>query len=294
METTRPQLLAPVETSATARFTGDLRALAMVTKKEWLYFIRYPTWIINMLIWPVIFPLGYLLSARALAGPDQSGLAVFIQRTGIQDYFGYIAVGTMVWMVQNVALWGVGFALRTEQVRGTLESNWMSPTWRFAFLFGPAGVHLFSMLVFLVVAALEFFLLFGVRYHGNILLVLLMILLSMPSVYGLAMAFASLVITAKEASNFVQLVRGLVMIFCGITFPISLLPGWMQGVARWLPQTYMIHAVRMAALANASLGDLLPDIWALIGFGAFWLAAGYVIFTWMERRARQTGAIGQY
>jgi hypothetical protein len=29
------------------------------------------------------------------------------------------------------------------------------------------------------------------------------------------MAFASLVITAKEAQNFVFLVRGLVMIFCG-------------------------------------------------------------------------------
>jgi ABC-2 type transport system permease protein len=294
METTRPQLLAPVELSASARFFANLRALAMVTKKEWLYFIRYPTWIINMLIWPVIFPLGYLLSARALAGPDQSGLAVFIQRTGIQDYFGYIAIGTMVWMVQNVALWGVGFALRNEQVRGTLESNWMSPAWRFAFLFGPAGVHMFSMLTFLVVAAVEFALIFGVKYNGNILLVLLMILLSMPSVYGLAMAFASLVITAKEASNFVQLVRGVVMIFCGITFPISLLPGWMQGVARWLPQTYMIHGVRMAALAHASLTDLLPDITALIGFGAFWLATGYVVFTWMERRARQTGAIGQY
>lgn len=294
METTRTQLLAPVDLPAPARFVANLRALAMVTKKEWLYQVRYPTWIINMLIWPVIFPLGYFLSARALAGPDKSGLAVFVQRTGVEDYFGYIAIGTMVWMIQNVALWGVGFALRNDQIRGTLESNWMSPAWRFAFLFGPAGVHMVMMLTFLVVAAIEFVVIFGVQFHGNPLVVLLLVLLSMPAVYGLAMAFASLVITAKEAHNFVQLVRGLVMIFCGITFPISLLPGWMQEVARWLPQTYMIHAVRQAALANASLGELLPDIWALIGFGAFWLATGYVIFTWMERRARQTGAIGQY
>jgi ABC-2 type transport system permease protein len=241
METTSTKastgLLAPVNTNAGARLLAELRALWFVTKKEWFYFVRYPTWIINMLIWPIIFPLGYILSARALAGPDLSGLVLFAQRTGIQDYYGYIAIGTMVWMVQNVALWGVGFALRNEQWRGTLETNWMAPSWRFAFLFGPAVVHMVTMLTFLAVASLEFGLLFGVRLSGSPWLVLLMVLLSMPAIYGLAMAFASLIITAKEAHNFVFMVRGLVMIFCGVTFPVSLTPGWMQGVARWLPQT---------------------------------------------------------
>lgn len=289
-----PQILAPVSTNAFQKLQAELSALWAVTKKEWFYFVRYPTWLINMLIWPIIFPLGYILSARALAGPDNTGLALFTARTGIQDYYGYIAIGTMIWMVQNVALWGVGFALRNEQWRGTLETNWMAPTWRFAFLFGPALVHMLTMITFLLVASLEFGILFGVRMNGNPWIVLLMILLSMPSVYGLAMAFASLVITAKEAHNFVFMVRGLVMIFCGITFPISMTPGWMQEIAKWLPQSYMIHGVRDAALANATLADLKPDIIALVGFGAFWLVMGYLIFRWMERRARQTGAIGQY
>jgi ABC-2 type transport system permease protein len=289
-----PQLLSPTQNGVFERLWSELRALYWVAKKEWLYFVRYPTWAINLLIWPIIFPLGYILSARALAGPDNSGLVLFTSRTGIQDYYGYIAIGTMVWMVQNVALWGVGFALRTEQWRGTLETNWLSPAWRFIFLFGPAVVHMFTMITFLFVAGMEFALIFGVKFHGNPLLVLLMIFLSMPAVYGLAMAFASLVITAKEAHNFVQMVRGVVMIFCGITFPITLMPEWMQGVARWLPQTYMINSVRSAALGNASFQDLTPDIIALLGFGAFWLAVGYVTFNWMERRARQTGAIGQY
>jgi ABC-2 type transport system permease protein len=292
METTVLPRLLP-ETS-TQRLWGDLRALAWVAKKEWLYFVRYPSWIINMFVWPVIFPLGYILSARALSGPDGSGLALFSARTGVSDYLGYIAVGTTVWMWQNVVLWGVGFALRNEQMRGTLETNWLSPSWRFSFLLGPSAIQLVSMLIFLAISALEFGLVFGVRFNGSLWLTLLVVLASIPSIYGLGMAFASLVITAKEAHNFVQMVRGLVMIFCGITFPISILPDWMQGVAQWLPQTYMIHAIRSAALANASLQELVPDLIALAGFGAFWLAVGYVVFNWMERRARQTGAIGQY
>lgn len=289
--TTLPRLLP--ETS-TQRLWGDLRALGWVAKKEWLYFVRYPSWIINMFVWPVIFPLGYILSARALSGPDGSGLALFTARTGVSDYLGYIAVGTTIWMWQNVVLWGVGFALRNEQMRGTLETNWLSPSWRFSFLLGPSAIQLVSMLIFLLVSALEFGLVFGVRFNGNLWLVLLVVAASIPSIYGLGMAFASLVITAKEAHNFVQMVRGLVMIFCGITFPISILPGWMQGFAQWLPQTYMMRAIRNAALANASLSDLAPDLIALAGFGAFWLAIGYLVFNWMERRARQTGAIGQY
>jgi hypothetical protein len=32
----------------------------------------------------------------------------------------------------------------------------------------------------------------------------------------------------------------------------------------------------------------------LTGFGVFWLTAGYVLFVWMDRRARRTGVIGQY
>ena len=100
-------------------------------------FVRYPTWFINMLIWPMIFPLGYILSAPALSGRTAPA-CLSCTAPGIQDYYGYIAIGTMIWMVQNVALWGVGFALRNEQWRGTLESNWLTPSWRF-FLMGPAA-----------------------------------------------------------------------------------------------------------------------------------------------------------
>jgi hypothetical protein len=42
------------------------------------------------------------------------------------------------------------------------------------------------------------------------------------------------------------------------------------------------------------LTELLPDLIPLLAFGAFWLVVGYSAFLWMERRARQTGAIGQY
>ena len=273
---------------------SEFKALVAVFRREWIIFRRYPSWILALFIWPVIFPAGYILSGRALSGPDGSGLALFAKATGTHDFIGYIAVGTTIWMWQNVVLWNVGTSLRNEQMRGTLESNWLSSTWRFSFLLGSSMTQLVTMLVFLVISALEFGLVFGVQFHGNVLLLLLVLLVSMPSIYGLGFAFASLVINARESGSFVQLVRGLVMVFCGITFPISFLPSWMHGVADWLPPTYMIHAIRSVVLTGASLTAIWPDIRMLLLFGTAWLVIGYLLFNWMEHRARRTGAIGQY
>ena len=247
-----------------------------------------------MFIWPLIFPMLYILTARALSGPDGSGLAVFMKTTGATDYIGYIIIGTTVWMWQNIVLWDVGFALRQEQMRGTLESNWLSPTWRFSYLLGHTGPQIISMGMFVLITAIEFGLIFGVRLNGSAWMLALVMLAAIPAIYGLGFAFASLVITVKEANAFVFLIRGLVMIFCGITFPVAILPAWMQVFANWLPQTYLIHAMRAAAFSNAGVNELLPDLIPLLSFGTFWLLIGYLTFIWMERRARQTGAIGQY
>ena len=273
---------------------SDIRAFGAILRREWTIFTRYPSWIIALLIWPLIFPMMYILTGRALSGIDGSGLAVFTKLTGATDFIGYVVIGTTVWMWQNIVLWDVGFALRNEQMRGTLESNWLSPTWRFSYLLGHTGPQIISMAMFVLITAIEFGFIFGVKLNGSLWMITLTMLAAIPAIYGLGFAFASLVITVKEANAFVFLIRGLVMIFCGITFPISLLPGWMQAVAKWMPQSYLIQAMRAAAFSNAGLAELSSDLIPLLLFGIFWLIVGYFTFLWMERRARQTGAIGQY
>ena len=279
---------------AKPRFSSDLRAFWAVVRREWTVFIRYPSWIVSLLIWPIIFPMGYILTARALSGVDGSGLTTFQNSTGLTEYVGYIAVGTMIWMWQNIVLWAVGYSLRNEQMRGTLESNWLSPTWRFSYLLGSSVPQMVSMITLLIVSGLEYAFIFNVKFNGSLWLTFLVILAAIPSVYGLGFAFASVVITVKEANAFVFLVRGVVMVFCGITYPLLMLPEWMQSVAQWLPQTYVIHAMRSAALSAEGFAGIANDLKMMTIFGVIWLVIGYVLFVVMERRARQTGAIGQY
>jgi ABC-2 type transport system permease protein len=103
-----------------------------VVYREWLIFTRYPSWIVALVIWPLIFPAAYILSARALAGPDGSGLALFTAAAGTTNYIAYIVIGTSVWMWQNVTLWTVGYALRSEHCAHAGDEL-LTPSRRFGF-----------------------------------------------------------------------------------------------------------------------------------------------------------------
>jgi ABC-2 type transport system permease protein len=194
--------LLPGQTLTSRSFASELRALFSMAKKEWTIFLRYPSWVLGFVIWPVLFPLGMIYTARALSGPSQSSLPAFAALSGTTNYIAYIVIGLSLYTWLNVTLWDVGFQLRNEQMRGTLESNWLCPVWRFSIMLGPSLTKLGTSLFFLTMAVIEYRLIFGVNLVGsNLPLVLLILLLTMPSIYGIGVAFGSLVIRFQEASS---------------------------------------------------------------------------------------------
>lgn len=276
-------------------FVSELRAVLTMAKKEWIIFRRYPSWVVAFLVWPLIFPLGAIFTARALSGPDGSSLPAFAAMSGTTDYAAFIVIGLTIYSWVNITLWDVGFHLRGEQMRGTLESNWLCPVWRFSILLGPSLIKLGTSLLFLLLGALEYRLFFGVSVvGGNWLLAGLILLLVLPSVYGIGVAFGSLVIRFQEASALVFLVRGIVLIFTGASYPLAVLPEWMQTVAAWLPLTYAIHAIRAVVLQQADWQMIWPDLQMLLVFGIVLPLLGYWAFQFTERRARRTGTLGRY
>lgn len=275
---------------------SELRALLAVANKEWTILRRYPSWALGFIIWPVLFPLGFIFTAKALGGPDGSSLSAFRQLSGTADYAGFIMVGSTMWMWLNMTLWSVGLHLRNEQMRGTLESNWLCPVPRISVILGASLTRLGASLMMLVISVVEFRLLFGVRLvdTNSAFPLLLIILLLVPSIYGLSLTFASLVIRFKEANSLVLLVRGIFMIFCGISYPMAVLPEWMRRASAFLPLTYAIRSIRAVGLASATYADILPDLQMLMVFAIVLPILGYVAFRLAERRSRRTGDLGQY
>lgn len=79
--------------------------------------------------------------------------------------------------------------------------------------------------------------------------------------------------------------------FAGSLYPISTLPGWMQGIAQALPVSYIFEALR--AIVH---GKPVAEGALLISFGltAFYLGLACYIFTRIYKRAVRTGLIARY
>ncbi len=215
---------------------ADLRAFWAAARKEWRLLRRYPTMFLGFLFWPVALPLAYVFQARAYAGDSTAALDAFAARTGTAEIAGFLFLGWAAYMWISMILWGPGTALRTEQVRGSLEALFMTPVSRLVILFGPVVSQIIWALWMFAVVGAAMTILFGVPIGlAEALRALAVILVAVPALYGLGALFAAVVLRFGEVSALVQGVRGIFTVFCGMSFPIIVLPEWARAVALGLP-----------------------------------------------------------
>ena len=276
-------------------FLADWHAFAAAGVKEFRILRRYPTLFLGFLFWPIVLPFSYVLQARAYAGNSTAAEAAFASRAGTGDVVGFLFLGFTAYMWISMILWGPGTALRTEQVRGSLEALFMTPVSRMVILFGPVVSQIaWAVWMFLVVGGVLFFF-FGVPIGPlEALRALGVILVAVPALYGLGALFAAVVLRFGEVSAMVQTVRGVFTVFCGMTFPIIILPVWAKAVALSLPPTYLIGDLRAVVLKGSDFVSLVPELAILAAMGLALCGFAVVAFRRTERFARQGGSLAQY
>ena len=70
---------------------------------------------------------------------------------------------------------------------------------------------------------------------------------------------------ARHTQSLAEAVPGIFYVFCGVLFPLSVLPGWLQGVGKAIPLTYWFELSRRLLLSPADQAVLGP----LTGLGVF-------------------------
>jgi ABC-2 type transport system permease protein len=138
--------------------------------------------------------------------------------------------------------------------------------------------------VYIAVSLIEFKIIYGFEIVGNPFLALLVMLISIPSVYGLGFIFASLVMWAKETNSMVFLVRGIIMVFCG----------WMKNISNVIPVTYSINALRKVIAEGKNLSYIKNDLIFLIISGIILMFAGILAFNYTQKKVKELGSLGQY
>ncbi len=274
---------------------ADLRAFVATVRKELRTVRRYPTQWLGLIFWPVLLPASYVLMGQAFSGSDARSIAAFAERSGTAEVAGFVFVGYAMYMWLSTILWGPGTALRTEQMRGSLEAVFLTPTSRLVALFGPPAAVLPTLVITFVVMGVAMWVLFGVALPlDGVLRSLVVIALALPAMYAIGTLFAAGVLRFGEIGPIVQLVRGLLVLACGITFPVLMLPGWAQAVAWVLPPTYIVQDIRAVLLRGLGLGDVAGDLAITLGLTATFAALAIVTFRVLERGARRSGMLGRY
>ena len=116
------------------------------------------------------------------------------------------------------------------------------------------------------------------------------VLVSTTSCTALGLLIGSIGLRARDVFFGSNLVYFLMLLFCGVNVPLSVLPGWMSAVGRGLPLTHGIEAARRLA-AGASLSDVGRLVWTEAAIGAVYAAAAYVLFRLFELEGRRRASL---
>ena len=274
---------------------ADLRAFLAAARKELRQQRRYPTLFLGQLFWPAILPASWVLMGRAYSGDDPQALAAFAERAGSSNVAVFVFVGYAMYNWLSVLLWGPGTALRQEQLRGTLEAVFVTPASRLVVLFGPGVAALLPMAVVFASNLLALRVFFGIFPPiAGVLQAAVIVVLGIPALYAIGALFAASVLRFGEVAPVVQLIRGMFVLACGITFPVAMLPFWAQLWAKLMPPTYIVDDIRRVLLRDENIAGVAGDIAIVLMLAAVTATLAIVVFRYLERSARRTGMLGQF
>ena len=274
---------------------ADLRAFVAAARKELRQQRRYPTLFLGLLFWPVLLPASWVLMGHAYSGNDPAALAAFAERAGSPDVAGFVFVGYAMYMWLSSLLWGSGTALRQEQMRGSLEAVFVTPASRLVPLFGPGVAVLIPMSLTFVIMGVALWAFFGVVPPlAAVLQAAVVVITGVPALYAIGTLFAASVLRFGEVGPVVQLVRGMFVLACGITFPVAMLPLWAQVWAWLMPPTYIVEDLRRILLRGANLADVGPHIAIVLTIAALIALLAVFVFRALETSARRSGMLGRF
>jgi ABC-2 type transport system permease protein len=279
----------PVESTLTT-LRAELAKLPAFMRRDflvaWSYRLAFITDWMGLIVQVVIFNfVGKLIDRGAI--PEFGGRPV--------TYLQYVTVGIAISSFMAVALGRVYNVIRQEQVQGTLESLFLTPTSHTTIQLGSVVYDL----AYVPIRTLLFFgmvtLFFGAEFSwSGILPTAAILLLYIPFVWGLGVMSAAWTLTFRRGTAAIGILTTLATLGAGTYFPTDVFPSWLQSIVQFLPLTVALHAAREALLGDAGWGAVTPTLINLVPFGIVSMLGGLWAFRVALLRERRSGTLGSY
>jgi len=211
------------------------------------------------------------------------------------SYMAFVGIGIALGAFMQIGLGRVVAAIRNEQVLGTLESLFMTPTRPLTIQVGLVVYDLIYVPVRTAVFLAIIMGVFGVRFDlGAVLPSLAVLLAFIPMVWGLGMIGAAAVLTFRRGGGIVGFVAAAVSIASGAYFPLDLFPESFVRILELSPVAVAFESTRNALIGGAGMVETLPDVLYLMSVAVVLLAAGLWAVRAAIERERRMGTLSHY
>ncbi len=239
---------------------------------------------LNAIIEAVSEQIAYSLIARGVPGIDPKFILQPVQ-TDIQNvvpgggnYFDFVAPGFIGMGVMMSGLTAVGAALAREREIGTLDGLLMAPISRVSIILGKTLAQTIRNLIQGGIIIGLAILVFGVHVRGNPFLITLILILGTLSFLGIGIVATSVAKNQESAQFILGFLQFPMMFLSGVLFPTEQMPVLLQYVAKVLPLTYAVDALRKVMVLGVGLDGVLFQLTVLVVIGAITIAIGVPLF----------------
>jgi ABC-2 type transport system permease protein len=192
---------------------------------------------------------------------------------GYTDYRAYLAPGVMAQAALFIAIF-FGLAVIWERDVGQLQRLLATSIPRLAIVLGKAsgaGVRaLTQATVLLIVLAIAQI---SIRWNAlDLAGALVLLVLATAGFACMSMSLAALVRTRERFMGIGQMIMMPLFFASSALYPLSIMPHWLQILARVNPLTYEVHGMRQLMLGVSSGGTLWIDFVVVAGFLALMAA----------------------
>ena len=223
-----------------------------------------------------------------------SGLVKHLEPFGV-NYFSYVLLSMAFFSYIGVGLGSFASRIRMEQMQGTLEAIFLTPTKITTFLCSLALWNLCFAFVNMSIYIVLGIFLFKINFSDiNLLSTLIILLLTITSFSGLGIISASFIMVFKRGNPVGWIINSIEGLIGGVYFPVTVMPGYLQFMAKFFPITYAIRAIELAVYQGFSLYQLRQEIGFLLLFSCLLLPLSVAAFKYAIKRARYNGSLIQY
>src|SRR5438309_1053278 len=125
---------------------------------------------------------------------------------------------------------------------------------------------------------------------ANFLAALALLAIASISFIGIGMMTSVLpLISPEKGAQLGFVAQGMMLVVSGVYYPVSVMPGWMQAIAKVSPATYALRGDRASIVSGA--GIAWADAWPLLVIAAAAIPLGLAIFKRGERYAKKHGKL---